>query len=48
VLRVIMKLIEKIFLKLMLRRSERKIRDDFDKDLSLRIDAIRFLLENEE
>ncbi len=43
-----MKLIEKIFLKLMLRRSERKIRDDFDKDLSLRIDAIRFLLENEE
>ena len=40
-----MNAIERLFLKIILRRLERKMVKDFDRDLSLRIDAIRFLLE---
>lgn len=41
-----MNVIERMFLKVMLWRLERKIGNDYDCDLSRRIDAVRFLLEN--
>lgn len=40
-----MNLIDRMYLKNMLRRLERKIGKDFDIALSRRIDAVRYLLE---
>lgn len=41
-----MKFLDRLFLKTLLSRLERQIRGNcFDRDLSRRIDAVRFLLE---
>ncbi len=43
-----MKLFDRVYLKILLGRLERQIRREFDRDLSRRIDAVRFLLEDSE
>lgn len=43
-----MKQIERLFLKFMLRQLEKQILEGFDRNLSRRIDAVRFLLEEME
>lgn len=40
-----MKIIEQLILRFILRRLERQMKDTYDRILSRRIDAVRFLLE---